>query len=310
MAKFSLSTYALRLRNIEKRENVQLDKVLGESDFMEMFSEYLRQAAQTLSNDVENQRLLGVMQYEAKNRTSRGIIETGDYGFESDIYDIKRKSVSYRRKIHEAEMLPFYFAVVVPIGADEGLVILQRFKQFGIRRVLLADLERYFLPRLPGLKILMNPLIPEELVTEYLKNGRITKIRFIRFGISSDIANVFDTRKHTEEEGHMELVVAARRNSALPLGKRVSQVLTGKRDLNKLIELHEFPYDRVKLEVRYGQVHRTIDLAHLHRVRAYYDITEEVVLGTGGHPTLESLNQLAEGLTTQLSEALGWNKTK
>jgi hypothetical protein len=93
------------------------------------------------------------------------------------------------RTPREAGMLPFYFLFRLPQGADEGLLILQRFSNFGIRRILAYDLNGYFSKFYPDYLIQLNPLIAPEVWKTYLSDGRILNIRFVKFGVPTDLAD-------------------------------------------------------------------------------------------------------------------------
>lgn len=303
MARFTLSTYTLRVKRKRGIRYRRLDDVPGVGDFLEVVENYVGSLHGRASNDATNQRLLRVGFYEAADRSVKGKVETGEYGYETELLDVRRNEVSYRRQLEDAEMLPFYFLIHIPVDADEGLVVLQRFKQYGIRSVLLRDFRRYVDGRWPDLTIEMNPLVPEALVTEYLRRGRIKKIRFVRFRIPADIADALDGGGHEEREGRAELVISAKRRQGLPLVGLVNRFLGGEREVRNLIELESFPqYEDVKVEVEFGRSHKTIDLSALHKVRAYQDVTEAVRVGPDGHPSYESIDRVA---TELLQELLG-----
>lgn len=306
MTSFSLASYAIRVK--DKKRNLyvpQIDNFAGGADIFDIFDRYLNILKNNLAHDHKHKKLMQVIYLNSNHRILNGIIETGEYGYESNLCDINSGSVSHRRQIHEAEMVPFYSLISLPRKVDEGIIILQRFKQFGIRKVLLGDFNNYFASQCPNFSIEVNPLIPEQLVSQYLHDGRITKIRFIRFSIPRDVADAYDVQGHVEEEGYTELVVSARRNKHIPILGRIHEFLNGNRELRGLIELQNFEYDTVKVEVEINKNHRTIDLANLHKIRAYYDITEEVQISDSGHPSFDSIDTVAMRLLGDLSEAIG-----
>ena len=204
-------------------------------------------------------------------------------------------------------MLPFYFLLYLPKRANEGIVLLQRFKQFGIRTIFLQDINQYFSLQYPNLEIEMNPLVPEQLINQYL-DGRIIKLRFIRFNFPEDLADfIYNNQNHVEEEGSTEYVVSVKRGGNINLKERFHEVVDGRRNLKDLIEIQKiqnFDYDNVKIEVMIGKNRRTIDLSHLDRIRAYYDITNDIILGDNGHPDFDSINSIAEQLLKDLLNSI------
>lgn len=304
MARFSLSAYTIRVRNGDG-EPTALDDVCGGKDMLDVLEAYLEAARVRAADDPRASTLLRVARMTRADRTLTGTVETGEYGYESSLYDLDHAVVSHHRTVREAEMLPFYFLIRVPQGRDEGILILQRFKQFGIRRSLSLYFHDQFDLACPDSRLEMNPLVPEQFVTEVLRNGRVTKVRFVRFRIPGDIADAFEQGGHLEEEGHLELAVVAKRNGSIPVVDRILNVVDGHTDARHLMELREFPYDTVKVEVNSGGAHRTIDLSNLRRVRAYYDITDDVRVGAGGHPEFRSIDALALRLAEELQAVIG-----
>lgn len=304
MARFSLSSYTIRVKDEAKKSYEQIDNLNGGTDLLNILNDYLSNRKVNLAHDRKHKKLLGVEKLISMDRLLNGIIETGDYGYESNLKNIDRGSISYKRKIDEAEMLPFYYLIHLPKNNDEGIVILQRFKQFGIRKHLLDDFTEYFTSKYPNLNIEINPLVPETLIQQSFYNGRIIKIRFIKFEIPKEIEDAYDNPNHKEIEGQTELSVSVKRNDNLPILNPILEYLKGNRALNKIVELQDFNYEDIKVELMVNKTHRTISLTNLNKVRAYYDITDKVKEDKGGHPSFESIDKIARELLKDLNEAL------
>ncbi len=134
MPRFFLSSYTVRLANKTTGQILPLDNFDQGTDFLRIFDQYFAYLKQRYSHDRSSQKLIRVVQHARDFRSIRGITETGEYGYESDLYDIKSAAVSHHRTTHEAEMLPFYVSINIPKRSDVGVLLLQRFGQFGIRK--------------------------------------------------------------------------------------------------------------------------------------------------------------------------------
>ena len=304
MARFSLATYTIRLREKYTGNYKDLDFLGRGEDLQVAFGQYLRTRQADYSIDSSSQSMLRVQQVTERGRSFSGRIATGEYGYEATLYDVRAAIVSYRRTADDAEMMPFYFLAYLPAGRDEGVLILQRRSQYGIRTVFLRDFVKYFEGSFPDLKVEINPLIPSQLIDQYLQNGRLTKVRFIRFHIPSDVTDAYDTGGHVEELGRVELSVWAGRNRGLPVVDRVREVLNGRRNINEMIELSSFDYDNVKVEIDLGGSRRTLDLSNVMKLRAHYDISSEVKVGADGHPEFGSVDGIARKLLSSLEASL------
>ena len=309
MARFSLSSYTVRLRDKQSDTYLPLGNFGYSSDLLELLNDYLETRKSNYALNDSNQKLLRVATSSLRQRTIRGIIETGEYGYEAELYNVQTDATSYRRVSDDAEMMPFYFLANLPSSKDEGLLILQRRAQYGIRTVLLEDFRKYLKETGFKFKVEVNPLVPQVLVDQYLQNGRLRKVRFIRFEIPPDVADAFEGGGHLEETGYMELVVRAGRNRRLPVVDHIRNALNSGKNVNEMIELQHYDYDTIKVELDVGGSRKTIDLSDTMKLRAYYDISSEVEIGSDGHPVFASIDSIALDLMDRLLDALGTNGT-
>ncbi len=306
MNKVSLSSYTLRIKDSQTGNYLFLDEFLPHKDFLSFVQEYFQFIETTLSNDVENRKVLRVNNSTIKSikRQLTGIIQTGEYGYESEIIDKEKGKLKYKRTVDDAEMLPFYFIMTLPKKQDKGIVILQRFGLFGMSKIFRQSLNGFLKAKNPNLSVEFNPLVSSEVVRQFISNGDVTKIIFRRFDIPSDYATYFDTKSMKEVEGYVEYSIVAKRRSNFPIKKRLNSLLFGNGKVTRLMELKNFSYDTVKIEVKQGNDTRTIDLGNLNTFRAYYDISSEIKRGLDGHPTFNSVDEAAKRLLSELNNLL------
>ena len=103
--------------------------------------------------DGRTQKLIRVNQVNLQNRSLSGIVETGEYGYEAEIYNVQMGNVAYQRTINDAEMMPFYFLTGLPVQSTVGVLMFQRRSQYGISTVFQQDFEPYFEAMCPHDKI-------------------------------------------------------------------------------------------------------------------------------------------------------------
>ena len=305
MASFSLGCYTVRVTDKGTGENLPLGGFARGSDLMTIFHQYLQARVADYSIDQERQKLWRVLRPYATDSTVNGIVETGEYGYTADLYNVDTETVSYQRIGTDAEMMPFYFLTHLPAHRDEGIILLQRRSNLGIRTIFLRDFADYFASSHPGFKVAFNPLVPKQLLDEYLQNGRLTKIRFIRFGLPSDLSDAYDTGGHVETEGIAEMVFSPRRGQSIPLLNRLREVLNGRREISEMVELRAHEYDNVKVELDVRGSKKTLDLSDLLKIRAYVDITSDIRIDDDGHPEFNSIDAVARDLMGSLLAELG-----
>jgi len=300
MRTFSLSTYTIRISrtNDFAAGYLPVDRFDTRNDLLQVLHDYFQNLSGNIFNDTVGEFILRVSNYGRHGRSVSGQLEKGDYGIESEIIDTIQQTVSYDRAIQDAELLPFYFLIAVPPGANEAIAIFQMSGVSGIKGIIEDNFERHFTNRFPDYHLEVNRLIPSQLIDQLLTNSRVTKFRFVRYGIPTDITDLVNLG-HDENEGIVELVVKAKRGRSFPLIERIRQVIQGDRNVNRFIELQNFEYNSVKIELESAGKYRTIDLLHLDNFRAQYNITEEIDI-QGGNPVYNSIDEVARNLCREI----------
>ncbi len=305
MASFSLGCYTVRVTDKSTGQNLPLDGFLNGHDLMTIFVQYLQDRVADHSIDAERQKLWRALQPHIRGRSVSGIIETGEYGYAADLYNVDQNTVSYQRIETDAEMMPFYFLAYLPARLDEGVILLQRRSNLGIRTIFLNDFAEDFERSYRGVKVVFNPLVPQQLLNEYMRNGRLTKIRFIRYGIPSDLSDAYDAGGHVEDEGTAEMVFSPKRGRSIPLLNRLREVMAGRREIREMIELRGYEYDNVKVELNVRGGKKTLDLSDVMKMRAYVDVTSDIRINSDGHPEFDSIDTVAQELMSSLLAELG-----
>ena len=263
MVRFSLGCYTMRVQNRITQDYLPLNDLAGGQDLFDIFSQYCRDRQATTSIDNQTQKLIKINRFYPRLRSVCGIVETGEFGYEADIFNVQLNNVAYQRTVNDAEMMPYYLLTNFPAQRTVGVLMLQRRSQFGISTVFARDFMQYFEDTCPEERVLLNYLVPQQLIDQYMENGELTKVRFIRHTIPSDIADFYDAGGPVEENGHIELTVVAGRGWRIPLKNQIRNVLGGSRNVREMVELQNFKYDNVKVELDVAGSRRTLDLSNI-----------------------------------------------
>ena len=311
---FSVGAYIMRVVENGTGAIQQLDDFgPAHTDVFDVMSDYFDSRSSQHSHDPARQSLMTVTQTALSgDRSLHGIISSGYYGLASDLYDIDEKEISHHRSTREAELRDFVFRVWLPTARNKGIAILQRIRQSGIKTTLQRDLRDYFSTYFSAFRIVLEPLLPEQIVDEYINNGKIKKVSFTKYGRHEDILDDYTAEDDVEEQGRLELTVHARRDSEVFFAGLLREVFRNRIhdlqhpiDVSSLISLKYFEPDEVTVKVKLGDRQRTINLNDFRKgLRAYFDIGEDVELGAEGYPTFESIDTFCRELIDDLADKI------
>ena len=320
-ANISLSSYTLRALDNSTEEYVGLTEINEDEDMLDILKSFLVFYQDHISDEDEIQKIFQISEYGHRKdieigsvnyRMISGIVKTGSYGYESEIFNKVQNTVSYRRKKEDAELLPFYFLVGIPSNKNEGIVILQSFMQFGIKKVFEDTFGKYFKSKNSEYNIEINNLVPEELLQKLLTRGTVTTINYIRFEQPVDLADAADKEDHEENKVQTEIVISKNNDLLSGMIQALNDKLPYKKGMNddplkNLIEITSpnFEYDDIKIKVRLNKKYRTIDLYNFNNLRPTIDISDDVKTLSSGHPEFDSINQIAIDLFKDLATNLG-----
>jgi hypothetical protein len=300
----SLAVYGVKVRNVADRTFEILSNFDdNDSDILDFFEDVLTRIRSNTLDQKELQQAMTVTDIDRESRVLKGLVKIGDYGHESDLYNVGTKKVVYHRNKEDAEMLPFYFRFEVPEGTEDGLLILQRTGPHGIMKLVEWVLGTALDDAHPDLKLILSSLADQSQMEEFVR-GKVQKITFVRKAIAPDVEDNYD-KGHQEVRGTMELVLRAAKGSAIPMNGFLERIL-GKRKPNGIFELHddqEFEYDNVKAIVKSGRSTRTINAEKPLYLRPYHAI-EDVRMDRDGHPNFESVDEHARELARKFRDIL------
>jgi hypothetical protein len=296
MARFTLSPYVIKVKERRDLNYFDLDNLPNHDDLWTLFSTYLRRLQNRYLRDDDEaeapSKILRLTRLDCEGREIAGIVETGEAGLQADLYDIDAEEVEFTREPRHAEMYPFYFLIRIPRNSPRGIVILQRFQNYGIRTQLFSGFAEFLKDTNDRAIFEMNPLTETEALRQFMRNGRLTEIKAIQYEIPADRADAFGIGVQ-EHPIRMSFVLNPHRTGSLPFVGRISDLLESRRSVNELVELPGFQPDTVKVKFTMDGAERTFDLTNIGKARPFYDVSGDVVLGPNRFPEFDSINDIA-----------------
>jgi hypothetical protein len=299
MRAIALACYSIRIRQRNKKDAFLDCRNFDGKNNLKDFIDNLLTSWNTIVKNDESKQMFSVKTIDIDGKYTSGIIDTGEWGFESTLYDIDKNEVTHNRKNNEAEMLPFFYLYGFPEKKNKGFLLLERFGNLGIRKFLCDKISAEFRKKFPGLEIEFNAEIMEELAREYLENGRLIKIGFIKYDIPSDFAD-YVAEGASEEIAYSEYSIHAKRSGSIPFKDDIKKMFGKKTDLKRTLEIKSFEYDTVKMNLEINGQKRTLNIDDLANIRSYINIDNDVRKMENGHPEYASILEIAKNLYEEL----------
>lgn len=308
---FFLATYTLRIYgNNDGKSKAQNSRPLTISDFNDKKSDiysvcrrYLAFLRKKPIIDDNSKCILKVTKYKVyqADRVITGIFETGYYGLSSNLIDVETNT--YReRKSTEADAMPFFFLFYLPENMNEGIIILQRIGNRGIKGLITEIANEKFPLNYDSYRLEINSLIPEEVVRQIIDYGIVKKLRFTKFQKHSDKSDILKD-VHFEKPVTLEFVIAG---NHLNLKDKILAMFNKGSKIKSLFELNnDFEYDTIKTEILLNDGRRRIiNLSNFMKICNYVDITQELEFNPGGHPKFKFIESSAFGLYRKTKKQL------
>lgn len=304
MASVSLACYTIRIKERRTVNYYDVGDIEGVNliNILESFLKTVSTHPIVYEND---KKALQCKKYNINRNHINGLFTTGEYGYENELINIIDNTQSYTKEINDAELHPLYFLTEIVPGYNNAIILMQRFGQLGFRTLFAQGLKEYFENNYPTCTVELKPLVPRQLLNEYIDNGTIKKFRFIRNSLPRDIADRLEDDGVSDEDGYVEYIIGIKKNiNGIPMKERLQDFFNSDRSINEFIELENFEYDTVKVELKLRNKTRTINLGEPNSLRSYIDITETIDMGYNGHPIFESLDNEAKEILADLTEGL------
>ena len=302
MTAIGLDAYSIVVRQLRDKET----KLLGRFNERDGLAEAVHVILKKAQNYHHHLSMLGkVVTFDGVSKATNsitGLAHAGDYGFSNKLIDIADGKTTYKKRKTDASMVPFFFEWYLPAKHRKGILLSQRIGQSGVRTALTTIISAEFEKAFPGYKIEIRPLMPEAAIKALLKKATLHEVRFIQGIIPSDIADRYNGTKKAQE-GELEFIIRPKRKGYLNSGILL-EYLSGQKVIGDLIEIESFKPDNVKAEISIDNRRRVIDFGQLGRLRASFDISDEINIGSDGYGTMASLKSASSQLVDELAGQL------
>lgn len=310
MNSYSISVYQVTLNKRFKKDKLEnLSNFDGGKDFLtlvdSMFLSWRDDIVRNVINDTENKKVSRVKRdingcciYHRHQTYIDGIIESGEYGTQEEIIDIKTGKAKYIKTKEDAALVPFYFMIYIEPNTQKGYLILERIGNIGILSVLHRSIREFFIPQMSEQLILniIPYIVPQVLEMNLEAAGGAKKV--ILRGVNS---NQFKSIKTNNifSNCNTEVSFIAPRNKFIQEIKEVIQTLKGKKG-NEPYNVNNIECQDVAFELDINGNRRTISVAKMTSIGMNIDITNQIHIDNTGYPSYQSMFEQANVIISYL----------
>jgi hypothetical protein len=303
MSVVGLAIYSIKVQKFLVDQPLIIDAFSDGVDLLSVFEDYFNLKSGNLKTIEQSNQVFRVRNSYTAAREISGIIEKGNYGSETSIIDVTNGNDSYKKKVQDADMIPFYFLASLPKGSNIGIFGIQMVGVHGCKSEFEEDFLRYFHEFYPDFQITFHRLVTDQIIEKYLKRGIVKKIRLVNYIVPTDIADAYSTGL-TSEEIETEFIISAKTKKSLKVKDNIRRILRGEIGVNQIVEIQEKHYDSVKVVLSIGgSKNVTIDLSDTDTIKSRFDV-DNVIIGDDGNPQFQSIDKESKSLVKGFFDAL------
>ncbi len=294
----AISLYIYRIKIFEVNGRRQLD--FDDSRLNETMFDFLKNFVskyEVIKEDHERQRTWFFDPPKAINDAEiHGYIRYGTFGFESELFDTKSKKKQYDRKATDFEQIELYYQFWLPDGENYGLIAFQTFSGRSCISYVREALNDYFKSTNAGLALRSDKIAPQNVARASFADAVVKQVRMIKRSSSNDLANLHGASKRPSEV-EIEVKVTARNGSFGKFGALDPKLLRANAGV---FSIGSGPFEKATAAVELNGKLRHIGVFGDSGNVGAFDVTEDVTFGSNGHPTFDSIDQIADDILSDV----------
>lgn len=319
MAVIGLSLYTFRMLHTDKTKKPQekqyanLNNSIGEEDnifkvferFCNEYS-YKKDRIRSTAFKVCDSTLYSCNDTGKRFRHMMLHVEYGESGYTAPVVDDETGEEKYTKKANEAAMSKLNISILVDVDKQhknikKGFIIFQslgntsvksqfekNFKDFLSKKYKTDDYKYTFC---------IDQVVPKNFVKNLLEQNTLKKIELISYKkpedpveeIDEDFAYGVEKRSFSQIRGVSKVV------------KKIHKYLDAQGKLTDIVEVSDFEYDDIKLEIAVGSRKRMIDIGKVDNTQIKISLPEEIK-NLEGHADINKLKGEVEDLYCLYSE--------
>lgn len=300
---FAIAPYLVEVKDGNKQSQ-DLWNFFHKNSLHEVLNSYYKDNFKKYQPSVNDPKRMFMVSrlFKSTDRSVSGIYQTGQFGYESEIYSTKKKKVTHKREKDEADMVQFYFSFYFnkdPNVAqrERGLLLLGRFNTLGVRHITIPHLQQHFSQRFNGFSLKVERVVPKTVMENLLKHGSLKNIRLIKKCIPKDIADVLSMHDRDQVQD-IELIIRSKRKSCFDDVNWALNAIANNGRPTQILTIPSFAHDNVKLDIMLDGRKRTLNIGRPGSISSNMEL--DLQPGADGHPVaaewLKEADEIAKNI--------------
>jgi len=110
MAQYSLATYTIRIKDKSSNRYVLIDNIGSGTDFLNVMRDYFLNRHMNIAHHQAQKKILKIRKFKPQQyRGFSGIVETGEYGYETELFDTNSGRITLEDISMRLKCYPFIF---------------------------------------------------------------------------------------------------------------------------------------------------------------------------------------------------------
>ena len=312
--KLEICSFRIKDRNSKNEESLDFSSIFNSNenttDFQNFKEEFVNfNDSLNINENIKKsiQIKKDTLKIELTNNNFSGIIESGEYGSESEIVSSITKEIRFKKNKEDIDIKPFYFLIWLPKIENinnVGFFILQRTGNDGINTIFKDRLSNYFTSKNELYKVEFSNYIPNDLAKEYLSKGKIKEFKIRSYSLPSDLADKLGLKDYKEDISKFEIKIFTKKEGFnFNLNNKLKNFINNTN--SKFFDIQDWGIDgnhSESIKIKVGDNIRTINLADSLKIRPYYNISNDNLIDVEtGHPIFKEIDKLAKKLINDIN---------
>jgi hypothetical protein len=262
---FALAAYTLHVHKKRDPKTLQpLDNFDGAGgDLLVLLHAYHNWVSKNPIHHRGDKRLFEVLSVSRRKRRLNIKTETGDYGLESRLRNVRTGTDTAKRTTDDAELLLLRNSFFVPKAKDKALLLTERVGRRGQVSIFSRTFKDAFAARFPGYMLVIEAVAPAEAIAESFEHGGLKSITLSKHSIPPDVADRFKMSDGVEL-GTMATVIRAKKGTFFSrnTSEEIEKALGDPQVRRSLLTVGAEEYNELRVQLQVGSSVRNVDVSN------------------------------------------------